>query len=364
MIANFAAMEIRPGSMGRPLPGIEAAIVRRNADRAVEVDRRTRRAGRTGAASPAGPSMFRGYLHDEERYAKCFAAAGISPAIWPSAMRTATYWFVGRADDIIKTVRPHGRALRGGERADGASGGRRSRRDRQARSGDRRAGQGLRRAEAGRDPSEESAPGTDRLRAQEARLGRRAQRDRISAQPAARRAAARSCGGCSRRASWGCPKATPPRWRQQHDASDRTPTAGYRDARMHCICCGRCCASGASRRNAAELYSATKIRGFLHLYIGEEAVACRRDAGAHAGGRHRRHLSRAWPRAGPRHFRPAPIMAEMYGKQEGCSRGRGGSMHLFDATTTLLRRQRHRRRRPAARGRHGAGRQDARAQAA
>ena len=53
------------------------------------------------------------------------------------------------------------------------------------------------------------------------------------------------------------------------------------------------------------------------------------------------------------------IMAEMYGKVEGCSRGRGGSMHLFDAATALLRRQRHRRRRPAARRRPGAGRQDA-----
>jgi pyruvate dehydrogenase E1 component alpha subunit len=42
------------------------------------------------------------------------------------------------------------------------------------------------------------------------------------------------------------------------------------------------------------------------------------------------------------------IMAEMFGKAAGCSRGRGGSMHLFDVATPLLRRQRHRRRRPAA----------------
>ena len=59
----------------------------------------------------------------------------------------------------------------------------------------------------------------------------------------------------------------------------------------------------------------------------------------------------------------ASIMAEMYGKAEGCSRGRGGSMHLFDVSHALLRRQCHRRRRAAARGRSGAGRQDAGAQA-
>ena len=51
------------------------------------------------------------------------------------------------------------------------------------------------------------------------------------------------------------------------------------------------------------------------------------------------------------------IMAEMYGKQEGCCRGRGGSMHLFDARARFYRRQRHRRRRPAAGRRAGAGRQ-------
>jgi pyruvate dehydrogenase E1 component alpha subunit len=53
------------------------------------------------------------------------------------------------------------------------------------------------------------------------------------------------------------------------------------------------------------------------------------------------------------------IMAEMFGKSAGCSRGRGGSMHLFDARHALLRRQRHRRRRVAAGGRLRPGRQAA-----
>ena len=82
----------------------------------------------------------------------------------------------------------------------------------------------------------------------------------------------------------------------------------------------------------AELYSATKIRGFLHLYIGEEAVAVgvmqalEPDDAIVATYREHGH-------ALVRGVSPGAIMAEMYGKQEGCSRGRGGSMHLFDAAT-------------------------------
>jgi pyruvate dehydrogenase E1 component alpha subunit len=82
----------------------------------------------------------------------------------------------------------------------------------------------------------------------------------------------------------------------------------------------------------AELYSATKIRGFLHLYIGEEAVAVGamqalepEDAIVATYREHGHALARG--------ISAASIMAEMYGKVEGCSRGRGGSMHLFDAAT-------------------------------
>ncbi len=80
----------------------------------------------------------------------------------------------------------------------------------------------------------------------------------------------------------------------------------------------------------AELYSAAKIRGFLHLYVGEEAVAAGSlrvlesdDAVVATYRDHAHALLRGIPMA--------KIMAEMFGKQEGCSRGRGGSMHLFDA---------------------------------
>jgi len=82
----------------------------------------------------------------------------------------------------------------------------------------------------------------------------------------------------------------------------------------------------------AELYSAGKIRGFLHLYIGEEAVA----AGAmRAFGPEDAILAtyREHGHALVRGIAAGAVMAEMYGKVEGCSHGRGGSMHIFDAKT-------------------------------
>ena len=79
-----------------------------------------------------------------------------------------------------------------------------------------------------------------------------------------------------------------------------------------------------------ELYSAAHIRGFMHLYIGEEAVAAGvttslepADAVVSTYREHGHALARG--------IAPAAVMAEMYGRATGCSRGRGGSMHLFDA---------------------------------
>lgn len=83
-----------------------------------------------------------------------------------------------------------------------------------------------------------------------------------------------------------------------------------------------------------ELYSAAKIRGFLHLYVGEEAVATgiidqlRPEDSIVATYRDHGH-------ALARGVSMRSITAEMFGRQEGCSRGRGGSMHLFDADTNF-----------------------------
>ncbi len=81
---------------------------------------------------------------------------------------------------------------------------------------------------------------------------------------------------------------------------------------------------------AAELYSLGKIRGFLHLYIGEEAVA----VGALQALTPEDGLVATYREHGPALVRGTPmtaLMAELYGKATGCARGRGGSMHFFDA---------------------------------
>lgn len=85
----------------------------------------------------------------------------------------------------------------------------------------------------------------------------------------------------------------------------------------------------------AELYSATRIRGFLHLYVGEEAVAAGAlaclDADDTVVSTYRDH-GHAIARGVPLES----LMAEMFGKVTGCSRGRGGSMHLFDRATNFV----------------------------
>ena len=82
----------------------------------------------------------------------------------------------------------------------------------------------------------------------------------------------------------------------------------------------------------AELYSAARIRGFLHLYVGEEAVAVgvmqALDAADAIVATYREH-----GHALARGIGAPALMAEMFGKLEGTSRGRGGSMHIFDAAT-------------------------------
>jgi acetyl-CoA synthetase len=103
MISNYAAMDIKPGSMGRPLPGIEAGIIRRGQNGAVEEIAAPMAMGEL-ALKPGWPSMFRGYLNEDERYRKCFAGGWYLTG--DLAMRDAEgyYWFVGRGDDVIKSA--------------------------------------------------------------------------------------------------------------------------------------------------------------------------------------------------------------------------------------------------------------------
>ena len=102
MISNYAAEDIRPGSMGRPLPGIEAAIVKRNDNGTVEVVTQPYVEGDL-ALKPGWPSMFRGYWQDEERYAKTFVDKWYITGDLAEIDEDGYFWFIGRADDIIKT---------------------------------------------------------------------------------------------------------------------------------------------------------------------------------------------------------------------------------------------------------------------
>jgi acetyl-CoA synthetase len=103
MIANYAAMDIRPGSMGRPLPGVEAAVVRKTGDETVEVLEGADADGEL-ALRPGWPSMFRGYLNDDERYRKCFKGGWYLTGDLVRRDADGYFWFLGRGDDIIKTA--------------------------------------------------------------------------------------------------------------------------------------------------------------------------------------------------------------------------------------------------------------------
>jgi acetyl-CoA synthetase len=102
MIANYAAMDVRPGSMGKPLPGIEAAIVRRTGEDAVEVVDTANTEGEL-ALRPGWPSMFRAYLSDEARYRRCFVGGYYLTGDLAKRDDDGYFWFVGRADDMIKS---------------------------------------------------------------------------------------------------------------------------------------------------------------------------------------------------------------------------------------------------------------------
>jgi acetyl-CoA synthetase len=101
MIANYRWMAIRPGSMGRPLPGIEAAVVRRT-PAGVEVIDEPDEEGEL-ALRPGWPSMFRGYLGAPDRYEQAFAGGFYLTGDLVRRDADGYFWFVGRADDVIKT---------------------------------------------------------------------------------------------------------------------------------------------------------------------------------------------------------------------------------------------------------------------
>jgi acetyl-CoA synthetase len=110
MIANVPGAPVHPGSMGRPLPGIEATVLRRTPDGDLELDAsgRPRPCGPDEAgelALRAGwPSMFRAYVGEPERYARCFVGDLYRSGDMVRRDKEGWYWFVGRGDDVIKSA--------------------------------------------------------------------------------------------------------------------------------------------------------------------------------------------------------------------------------------------------------------------
>lgn len=101
MIANYTSMKVKPGSMGKPLPGIVAAIADVT-ENSLDIITEPGKQGHLVLQS-GWPSMFQTYLHDEARYNKCFQGEWYLTGDLAKTDADGYFWFVGRADDIIKT---------------------------------------------------------------------------------------------------------------------------------------------------------------------------------------------------------------------------------------------------------------------
>lgn len=102
MIANYASMKVKPGSMGKALPGIEAAVAEVSDDGSISLIDEPDQQGNL-VLRKGWPSMFRTYLHEEDRYRKCFHGDWYVSGDLARRDEDGYFWFVGRADDIIKT---------------------------------------------------------------------------------------------------------------------------------------------------------------------------------------------------------------------------------------------------------------------
>lgn len=101
MIVNFASMDIKPGSMGKAVPGIEIALANRT-DAGLKIVTENDVEGEIAIKTP-WPSMFRTYLNEEERYKKCFVDGYYMAGDLAKRDGDGYLWFIGRADDVIKS---------------------------------------------------------------------------------------------------------------------------------------------------------------------------------------------------------------------------------------------------------------------
>ena len=321
LISNFAAMQIRPGSMGRPLPGIQAAIVRRLDDGTIELVEKPGVDGEL-AIKPGWPSMFRAYLDDDERYNKCFVDGWYISGDLAMQDEDGYFWFVGRADDIIKTA---GHMV-GPFEVESAL----LEHPAVAEAGvigvpNEVIGQ-LVKAFVALKPGYEAG---DKLARELLGFGRKKLGSAVapkeiefmkslpktrSGKIMRRLLKARELG------------------EDEGDLSTLETTV-EKEHGVHLL--KEMIRIRRLEEKSAEMYTKMKIRGFLHLYIGEEAVAVGvmsvlkpEDKILATYREHGQALARG--------MSMGAIMAEMYGKMEGCSRGRGGSMHLFDKSLNFM----------------------------
>ncbi|MBZ5855585.1 acetate--CoA ligase [Flavihumibacter profundi] len=321
MIANFRAMPVKPGSMGKPLPGIEAAIAEITADGLQLISE----PGRQGqlVLKKGWPSMFRNYLHEQERYNKCFSGEWYITGDLASIDSDGYFWFKGRADDIIKTsghlVGPfevESNLLQHEAVAEAAVIGK----------PDPVIGE-LVKAFIVLKPGIVANENTqmDIMAFARKKMGPAVAPKEIAFIDALPKT---KSGKTLRRLLKARELGLP-----EGDLSTLEATVLSRDHGLDLLY--KMMLTRRFEEAAAEMYTKTKIRGFLHLYIGEEAVATGVMVSLSAQDNvlctYREH-----GQALVRGIDPNSIMAEMYGKQEGCSKGRGGSMHLFDAKTKFF----------------------------
>ena len=284
------------------------------------------------ALRPGWPSMMRGYLNEEERYRKCFVGGWYLTGDLAMRDDDGYYWFVGRADDVIKSA-GH---LIGPFEVESAL----MEHPAVAEAGvigipDPTAGEVVKAFVALKDGFEPSEPLRKELLGHaRKRLGPAvapkdiAFRQNLAEDPQRQDHAPPAQGARTR-----------PAGGRHFDAGKRGAMSSTLDkphlSREHVLDLLRqMIRIRRFEEKCAELYTQEKIRGFLHLYDGEEAVAVgvipvleERDRIVATYREHGHALVRGVPMT--------TVLAEMYGKQEGCSGGRGGSMHLFDRATNF-----------------------------
>ncbi len=302
MIANFA-VDGHPARLDGP-----AAARDRGGDRRVDRRRQRRRhrgrpdvAGRARAAARLAVDVPRLPGTSPSATAKCFAGGWYLTGDLATRDADGYFWFVGRKDDVIKTsghlIGPFEVESVLMEHPAVAEAGVIGKPDPVALEVVK-AFVALKDGYAAERSADARAAGAC---AQAPRRRRRAEGDRVRRVAAAARAAARSCGGCSRRASWDCPRATRRRWRAT-DERRRIPATRRPAARPRALELLReMLRIRRFEEKSAELYSAGQDPRLPASVHRRGSGRRRRDAGAHAGRRDRRHLPRARPRARARH---------------------------------------------------------------